>query len=308
MSMEQLDGSVVHLEWKNVAIASTLLFVNGLISLWFGLGLERTLLVSALRCIVQLTIMGYVLEPIFSNDGPLFVFPFAFLLMFVSAIEIVYNKSKFRHDWMFGSVLFSMVLSTGMVNYIGNAYAIGAAPWFGAREFIPTLGMLLGNSMAGVAVGLNSTMSQLTDKKERIEMYLAFGATTWEAARPVAIEAIKLALLPTLNAMSVMGLISIPGMMTGQILGGTPIADAVRYQQIIMFMIVASCSIATVVTVLVCIYVTFDQKSRLLVDRIKKVERKRSTIALWQERIESLLKSAVRSRHGDTHEQRPLLG
>ncbi|KAJ3331427.1 hypothetical protein HDU76_003220 [Blyttiomyces sp. JEL0837] len=145
---------------------------------------------------------------------------------------IVYNKSKSRYAYMFPVVWFSMAFSTFLVSFVGNWFAIGARPFYRARDYIPILGMLLGNSMSGVAVGLASTLNHVTENKDKIEMYLAYGASRWEAARPIGVEAIRLALLPTLNSMSVMGLISIPGMMTGQVLGGAKIEDAVRYQQV----------------------------------------------------------------------------
>ncbi|KAJ3289008.1 hypothetical protein HK104_007814 [Borealophlyctis nickersoniae] len=257
-----------HLEWYNVAIASSLIIVNGAVSLAFGLGLEATLVISTLRCVIQLTLMGYVLKPGHDVEGiaqNCRTFARAVLLILLAAIEVVFNKAKHRHQWMFMTVLTGMLGSTVVASYVGNAFAIQAHPWYQARTYIPTLGMLLGNS-----IGLNSAMTQLLERREHLELYFAFGASRWEAARPVCVEAIKLALLPTLNQMSIMGLISIPGMMTGQILGGAKIDDAVRYQIIIMFMITASCSIATVIAVLSAVWVMIDGKTRLRVDLVTK--------------------------------------
>ncbi|KAJ3041936.1 hypothetical protein HDV00_008445 [Rhizophlyctis rosea] len=240
------------------------------------------------------------------------------LLILLSVIEVVFNKTKHRHDWMFGTVLIGMLGSTLLTSYIGNAFAIQAQPWHKAQNYIPTLGMLIGNSMSGVAVGLNSAMTQLVDQQERIQMYLSFGASRWEAARPVCVEAIKLALLPTINTMSIVGLISIPGMMSGQILGGAPIPDAVRYQQIINFMITASVGIATVITVLLCVFITFDESARLRLDRIKKDIKKKKKgngqpagshqgVGWWggvKERVAGLRR---RNRNGSDEERRSLL-
>ncbi|KAJ3102763.1 hypothetical protein HDU97_000302 [Phlyctochytrium planicorne] len=237
-----------HLTWANVAIGSLLLLANAILSLYLGLGLEATLFMSSVRCVVQLSLLGLTLKPVFENDGPLLVSVLALSMMTISAIEIVFNKSKLRFVYMLPTVWISMVVSTGITSFIGNFFAIQASPWYSARDYITILGMLLGNSMSGVAVGLSSTLTQISEHKERIEFYLAHGASRWEAAKPIGVEAIRLALLPTLNSMSVMGLISIPGMMTGQILGGASIDDAVRYQLIVMFMITASCTLATIKT------------------------------------------------------------
>ncbi|KAJ3202515.1 ATPase with role in protein import into the ER [Entophlyctis luteolus] len=152
----------------------------------------------------------------------------------------------------------------------GNAFAIQAAPWHVAQQFIPIVGMLLGNALSAVSLELNTCLSQLDSHRDRIDMDLAFGASRWEAVQPVAPAASKTALLPTLSQMSAIGLISIPGMMTGQILGGARIDGAVWYQQIIMFMITASSYMAVTSSCLVCLYVCVDEQARLRLDRIMR--------------------------------------
>ncbi|TPX59550.1 hypothetical protein PhCBS80983_g02432 [Powellomyces hirtus] len=266
------------LDWTNVATAATLILGNALVSMLFGLGLERTLIVSAIRCVVQLTIMGQILQPVFEKENPWFVAGLSALLIMISVLEIYFNRTKHRHDYMFATVLFSMVLSVVLTSAIGNAFAIRADPWWRPRTYIPTMGMLLGNSMSGMAVGLNVVMGQATENKELIELYLAYGATRWEAARPVVIQGVRTALLPVLNMMSVMGLISIPGMMTGQIMGGASIGDAVRYQQIITFMISACTTISTVASCCACVAIIFDDHDRLRLDRIHS-KKKRSVVS-----------------------------
>lgn len=117
--------------------------------------------------------------------------------------------------------------------------------------FIPTIGLLLGIASGAMAVGLTTCLSKATQQSEQIETYLSYGATRWEAGKQVAIEAIRVAMLPSINSMSVIGLITIPGAMTGQILGGAPIMNAVRYQQIITFMISATTSLCVLSVVYV---------------------------------------------------------
>ncbi|KAI8051427.1 UPF0014 family [Syncephalis plumigaleata] len=240
------DPSYKPLEWRNVAIASTLILINMLISSGFGLELEIPLLVASIRCVVQLTVMGMVLEQIFSTDNPWTVIGLGCVLILLAAIEITYHKSKYRFNGMYANlrIIYSPLLS------LGNLLVIEAEPFWDPYKFIPTLGMLIGNTMSAVAIGVNSCMMQFREHRERIEVQLAFGATRWEAAKPTMVESIRLAMLPTINSMSVMGLITIPGMMTGQILGGEAPMSAVKYQQIIMFMITASASIGTVLGVI----------------------------------------------------------
>jgi len=262
----KIDGSP--LQWYHVEIASAFIIINGVISMSFGLHLETSLFVSAVRCVVQLTLMGLVLEDVFKAQNPYIVLAMILVLVFLGANEIVFNKSKKRHTGMFLSVLFSLGLSTMVIGTIGSRYALNQVKSWDPQIFIPTMGMLLGNSMSAIAVAISYALNQLSEQKEKIEMYLSFGASRWEAGRPVAVESIRLAMLPTINSMSIIGLISIPGMMTGQIIGGAPIMDAVKYQQIIMFMISASTALGVLISVFVCMFSCIDNSHRLRSDRI----------------------------------------
>jgi uncharacterized protein (TIGR00245 family) len=144
-----------------------------------------------------------------------------------------------------------MSLSTMLVGIIGSRFAMAQDPFWTPEKFVPTVGMLLGNTMSGMAVGIDSCLSSLSDGQEKIETHLSFGATRWEAGLSVAVESVRLAMLPTINQMSVIGLIAIPGMMTGQIMGGASVLQASRYQQIIMFMISASTALSVLIAVTV---------------------------------------------------------
>jgi uncharacterized protein (TIGR00245 family) len=212
--------------------------------------------------------MGLVLQDVFKAQNPYIVLAMIIVLVFLGANEIFFSKSKKRHSGMYFSVFISLGLSTMVIGIIGSRYSLNQERFWKPQIFIPTMGMLLGNSMSAIAVGTSYALNQFSEQKERIEMYLSFGASRWEAGRPVAIEAIRLAMLPTINSMSIVGLISIPGMMTGQIIGGAPIMDAVKYQQIIMFMISASTALSVLMSILACVLTCIDNSHRLRIDRI----------------------------------------
>ncbi|CAO3698985.1 unnamed protein product [Rhizopus stolonifer] len=256
------------LTWVNVAIASSFILVNGGISVLLGLKLEKTLIVAALRCLVQLTIMGFILEDVFKTRHPSLVILMSCVLILLGAYETVYNKSKQTYKGMFLSVLLSSGISTLVIGVIGSRWAMKQDPFWLPEVFIPTMGMLLGNAMSGMAVALSSCLSSVSHQKEQIETHLAMGASRWEAGKAVAIEAVRLSMLPTINQMSVIGLISIPGMMTGQILGGSPVGNAVKYQQIIMFLISASTALGVLSAVISCVRVMIDSRHRLRPERI----------------------------------------
>ncbi|KAI9357491.1 hypothetical protein BD770DRAFT_427727 [Pilaira anomala] len=290
---EQESGhsSAPPLTWVNVAIASSFILVNGGISLALGLQLEKSLIIAAIRCLIQLTLMGFILEDVFKTRHPALVMLMTFVLIFLGAYETVYNKSKQTYKGMFLSVLISSGISTLVVGIVGSRYAMGQDPFWTPEIFIPTMGMLLGNAMSGMAVAISSCLSSVGTRKEQIETYLAFGASRWEAGQSIAVEAVRLAMLPTINQMSVIGLIAIPGMMTGQLISGTPMKDAVMYQQIIMFMISASTALGVLNAVVTCVTVLIDNHHRLRPERI--VDGKASLFGDIKTAILNLWKSIV---------------
>ncbi|ORY94708.1 hypothetical protein BCR43DRAFT_494468 [Syncephalastrum racemosum] len=263
------NSATPELGWENVAVASGFIVVNGIMSLVLGLKLEASLIIASVRCLVQLTIMGYILEDVFKARHPAIILLMTGVLILLGTYETVYNKSKQTYKGMFISVLLSTGFSTLLIGIVGSRYAMEQNPFWIPETFIPTMGMLLGNMMSGMAVGLSSCLSSVSTRKEHIETYLAFGASRWEAGQSIAVEAVRLAMLPTINQMSVIGLISIPGMMTGQILGGAPVMNAVRYQQIIMFLISASTALGVLSAVVSCIRVMIDSQHRLRPERIE---------------------------------------
>lgn len=151
----------------------------------------------------------------------------------------------------FMSVPVSIAFSTLMIGIIGTRWAMREKQFWVPEIFIPTMGLLLGMAASSMAVGLDSCLSEVFKNQGRLETYLAFGATRFEAGRSIATDAVRLAMLPTINQISIVGFITIPGTMTGQILGGAPIMNAVRYQQVISFMITASSGLAVLAVVAV---------------------------------------------------------
>ncbi|KAI9321758.1 hypothetical protein BX666DRAFT_1023604 [Dichotomocladium elegans] len=244
------------------------LMIEGLMSIALGLKLEKSLVVASVRCLVQLTVMGFILEDVFKARHPAIIMLMIGVLITLGAYETVYNKSKQTFPGMFMIVLLSTGFSTLLIGIIGSKYTLEQHPFWVPETFIPTMGMLLGNLISGMAVALSSCLSAVSSRKEHIETLLAFGASRWEAGQSIAVEAVRLAMLPTINQMSVIGLISIPGMMTGQILGGAPVMNAVRYQQIIMFLISASTALGVLLAVVACVRVIIDDKHRLRPERI----------------------------------------
>ncbi|KAJ2739820.1 hypothetical protein H4R23_000192 [Coemansia sp. Cherry 401B] len=257
------------LSWGNVGIAALLLGINAGLSIWLKLGLSCNLIVAALRCVAQLTVLGIVLKQIFETQNPVYIFGMALVLGVLAAVEVSYWRAKRRFPGMFMGTLCAIVGSALVVGLFGNAYALNMDPAYTAVKFIPTVGMLFGNCMIGVSIGLGTVMDALDSRRDRIEAMLCFGASRWEVIRPVVSEALRAALVPTITNMGITGLIAIPGVMTGWILGGADVLQAARYQQIILFMISASTASSTLLSVLFCASVLVDRVPMLRLDRLQ---------------------------------------
>ncbi|MCB9765735.1 MAG: ABC transporter permease [Alphaproteobacteria bacterium] len=250
-----------------LAAAAFLLLLNGLVSVALGLGLERRLAVAALRSVVQLTLLGAVLVPVFSIAHPALVLGLAAVMIALAGVEAVRRTTRsFRGARWAG--LGAMAVSASVTTALATAVILDVSPWWTPRYFIPMLGMILGNSLTGVSLGLETSLRLLDTRRAEVERLLAFGASWWEASRDIAAEAVRTGMIPILNTMSVVGLVTIPGMMTGQILGGTAPGLAARYQMLILFLIAAAVALGTTLATLVAVRAVFDGEDRLRAERI----------------------------------------
>ena len=143
-------------------------------------------------------------------------------------------------------------------------------PWYDPQYFIPLLGMVLGNTLTGISLGLDRFMESLVNQRQKIETLLALGATRWEATHEEVQAAIRTGMIPTINSMMVMGIVSLPGMMTGQILAGANPLDAVRYQIIIIFAIASATALGTLGVVLLAWQALLNSSHQLCLDRLTK--------------------------------------
>jgi len=143
---------------------------------------------------------------------------------------------------------------------------IRAEPWYSPRIVIPIFGMILGNSMNAVAISLERLYASARDKINELEVLIACGATPWEAVRGCVCDAVRAGMTPTINSMMVIGLVSLPGMMTGQILGGADPREAVRYQIVIMYVIAAAVTMGSFILVGLTYKRLFDKEGALLLN------------------------------------------
>ena len=258
----------IELGWLTLIGAASLILVNAGLSIWLRLGLERRLAIASARTIVQLLLLGYILLPVFRWRQPWMVVALAIGMIALASREALRRAGR-TFDGAWSGVFISLLVAATLTTMYGTAVIIQVDPWWQPRYLIPLLGMVLGNGLNGISLGLDSGLTALDEGRGRVESLLALGATRWEAARPVIQVAVRTGMVPILNTMSVVGLVSIPGMMTGQILGGTPPEQAARYQVLIIFLIAGATGLGVVGSILFAVRSVFDEQHRLRPERIR---------------------------------------
>ena len=256
----------------DLAIAAALVLVAGLVSMGLGLGLGRRLALASLRMVVQLLLVGYVLVFVFDVGTPAAVLGMGTVMMVAAAVAAVRRPSRTYR----GAALHAFVtlLVSGLtITVTVTAVVIGIDPWYQPRYFVPLLGMVLGNSLTGISLGLDTLLDRVSEQRGRVELELGLGATAWEAARPHVREAVRRGMIPIINSMMVVGLVSIPGMMTGQILAGADPLVAVKYQIVIMFMVAAATSLGCVGVVLLALRRLFTPRHQLDLSPLRRQDR-----------------------------------
>jgi putative ABC transport system permease protein len=263
--------------WQ-LSIAASLIVISAGISAWLRLGLERQLLLAAVRTVVQLLLVGFVLVWVFAPGRAWYV---VFALMSTMTIIAGFSAAR-RTDRRYAGMTLDAVVSLWITSWLMTAFALFAVvqvqnaadhasqkiPWYSPQYAIPLLGMILGNTISAISLSLDRLTSELSNKRAEVETLLALGATRWEAARGALQQAVRTGMIPTINAMMVVGLVSLPGMMTGQLIAGQNPEQATRYQSMIMFLLAAGTALGTFGVVLLGYRRLFSADHQFLPERV----------------------------------------
>lgn len=259
----------IRLDYSDLALPAFLVVMNGACSLALQLGLERQLAIAALRMSVQLVLVGYVLTFLFAIVSPFWTAVAAIAMVLFAAREIVARqKRRLQAIWTYGLGAGATLLAAGTVTTLALLTQLRPDPWYHPRYSLPLLGMILGNTMTGISLGLDVLMTGLVRDRAAVEARLALGETRHHALLPVTRDALRNGFMPIINSMAATGIVSLPGMMTGQILAGVEPVDAVKYQLLIMFLIAGGTGLGTLAAVIGGVYRVTDHRHRLRLDRI----------------------------------------
>ena len=265
-----MNGELILLTPWDLSLAAGLVLLLAGLSWQLRLGIGRRMLIAAARSAVQLLLLGLVLKALFNTAHLGLIALLAAVMLGVAGYEVMARqKHRLKGLWGYGTGAVSMLLSSFSITLLALWVVLQPAPWYTPQYSIPLLGMLLGNTMTGIAVALDNLTSRALEKYQEIETRLALGQSSTEAISDIRRDALRAGLIPIVNAMTTAGIVSLPGMMTGQILAGSPPMEAAKYQLLILFLIAAGTGLGSVTAVMIGSRRIFDNRDRLRRDRLK---------------------------------------
>ncbi|MEY8001310.1 iron export ABC transporter permease subunit FetB [Clostridium sp. Mt-5] len=224
----------------SILFSLLLVLISLIFSYWQKLGLEKDIIISIARAVIQLIIVGYLLNYVFGLKNVLFT---TFLLMFM-IVNASYNAAKrggkIKNIFIisFISIIFGtsitliILVSLGIIKY---------EPY----QVIPIGGMIISNSMVSLGLSFKQIKLNFKNKKDEVETKLSLGADIYQSSASIIKDSIKVGMLPTIDSAKTLGIVALPGMMTGLILAGTSPVSAVKYQIIVTFMLLSATSVTS---------------------------------------------------------------
>jgi len=235
-----------------ILFASFLMCMTILVSQYFRLQFAKALFINSIRMLVQLTLVGGVLAWVFKQENYGWA-ALCLLVMIAAATQTGISRIQWRYQKIKGHFFFAVSLSCLGIGLYTLILCLDGDAWKKTYIILPLIGMLIGNALNNVALGIDYWMRALVKQRGRIEYALAHGATRSEAVYPLFKESMNTGMMGIINSMGAAGLVSMPGAMTGQILSGTDPREAVKYQIIIFLMV----TVAAMFGVALSIYLSY---------------------------------------------------
>jgi putative ABC transport system permease protein len=258
-----MDG-VIQLQIWQLAAAYIFIAIILFIVKARGIPREKEIIIATIRMTIQLALVGYILVWLFENPHPLWTI-LVIAVMLAFSIHNIVKRVKQKLSLELIKVIALAMSAGALISLLWFLLVvIGLTPWYEPRYFIPIAGMLVGNSMTGVALGVTKLVDGMETQREMVEAALMLGATPRVAAKPIVDGAFDAAILPTVNSMVGIGIVFLPGMMTGQILSGISPVTAIQYQLAVMLGIAGSVALTVIILVLLGYKTFFNQRQQLI--------------------------------------------
>ena len=253
----------------DVAIAAVLIVLDGVLSLLLRLDLHTQLAWAAARLVVQLVLIGFVLRLVFAIASPLATLAVILVMVAIAGREVAARpEQRLGRFGNYAVGASAVAIATFLTAILALTTAIRPQPWYDARYAIPLAGIILGNVLNGGSLALDSLLGGVVRERAAIEAQLALGARFSHAMRGLIRASVRRALLPIINQMSAAGVVTLPGIMTGQILAGMDPMEAAKYQILLIFLLSGGSGLAAVAVVYLAAMRLTDDRQRLRIDRL----------------------------------------
>lgn len=255
---------------QDLAISASLIVLDAAISIALRLGLQRQIAVASVRMVIQLVAIGYLLRLIFSLNNPAATVAIVVVMVLVAGREVAARpERRFKGYATYAIGVGSVTVATALTAILALTTAIRPHPWFDPHYAIPLAGIILGNVLNAASISLDSVLGGVSRERAAVEARLALGETYWNAMAPFIRTAIRRGLLPIINQMSAAGIVTLPGIMTGQILAGLDPLEAVKYQILLMFLLSGGSGLSAVAVAYLSAARLTDDRDRLRLDRLR---------------------------------------
>lgn len=221
-----------------LVIACLMVAIAAGISIMMRLGVAKSLMWATARSLIQLLVMGYILAFVIRSQNVWYVLALI-MVMVLAATQITMSRATGVPKGLVGLVLLSLAVTIVLMLAITAEAIVRPKPWYAPQLIIPLTGMLLGNTVSALALGLSRFFESMRERYAEVNTMLALGANPWEAAKPSIMSSIRLGMLPSIAMLASSGIVTIPGMMSGQVIAGKSPIMAAKYQFVILAAVAA---------------------------------------------------------------------
>ncbi len=256
---------------SEIAIASVTLLLGSALSIALSLRIHRTLWIAAARMVSQLVVVGYVLRFVFRAHVWWMTAAVVAMMLAAATFEVASRQQRrLAGLWHYGIGAASMTIATTVITGLALASTpMNIAAWGDARRLVPIIGIVLGSALNAASVGLHMLLANVMRDRAAIETQLALGAERADALRPLVRESVRSGIIPVMNQMAGAGVVTMPGIMTGQILAGMDPLRAAESQILIMLLLAGAAVSGVVVAVSLAVWRLTDERDRLRLDRLR---------------------------------------
>ncbi|MBE9003993.1 iron export ABC transporter permease subunit FetB [Fortiea sp. LEGE XX443] len=236
---------LIKLDLVDLAFAVGLMVIAIGLSVWERLGIELNFVIATGRTILQLLVLGYVFDFIFAVNNAWAVLGIVAIMLTIAVI-VARNRISQKIPLVLPVVWGAILVSTAFTLLYTNFLILQPDRWYEPRYLIPLAGIIIGNAMNAAAIAGDRLVSTINNSSGEIETHLSLGATPQQAVSQYRREAIRAALLPTINQMMLIAMATLPSITAGQLLGGVNPLDAVSYEIVIVFMVAVANLLTTI--------------------------------------------------------------